>query len=105
MSIISTQSKSWLNDDVPLGGVGPGVLEDITVQTDSSNNYAYFFGGRIGIDMSYTLDNTLEVLDLTNNKWIETINEHEIGASVKPRYFASSAIINDTFITVFGNIF
>jgi hypothetical protein len=102
MSIISTQLKAWLNDDVPLGGVGPGVLEDITVQTGGNNIYAYFFGGRVGID---TFDNTLKVLDLKNNKWLKTINEYEIGASVKPRYFASSAIINDTFITVFGNIF
>jgi hypothetical protein len=102
MSIISTQLKAWLKDNVPLGGVGPGVLEDITVQTGGNNSYAYFFGGRVGID---TFDNTLKVLDLKNNKWLETINEYEIGANVKPRYFASSAIINDTFITVFGNIF
>jgi hypothetical protein len=65
MSIISTQLKAWLNDDVPLGGVGPGVLEDITVQTGGNNSYAYFFGGRVAID---TFDNTLKVLDLKNNK-------------------------------------
>jgi hypothetical protein len=103
MSVISTQSKAWLNDYVSLGGDGPDVAEEITVQTDSSNNYAYFFGGRLDSAIGDTFDNKLQVLDLKNNRWIETINKYEIGVSVKPRYFASSAIINGNFITVFGN--
>jgi hypothetical protein len=104
MSIINTQTKAWQNDYVPLGGVGPQASEEITAQTDNNNSYAYFFGGRVDNDMGDTFDNTLETLDLRNNRWLETINRYEIGVSVKPRYFASSAIIDSNFITVFGNI-
>lgn len=104
MSVIDIQTKTWLNDYVPLSGDdGPVVSEEITVQVDKNNSYAYFFGGRLDMYIDKVFDNTLKVLDLSTNGWIETVNQYEFGASVKPRYFASSAIINDTFITVFGN--
>lgn len=103
MVIINTQTKSWETDVVLLSNVhfeGEG----ITVQTDSNKNYAYFFGGQGMTVEGVEYNNHLYVLDLKNNNWLTTINQWDFGVTVKSRYLASSAIINDTFITVFGNI-
>lgn len=103
MVIINTQTKSWETDVVLLSNVHFGG-EGITVQTDSNKNYAYFFGGQGMTVEGVEYNNHLYVLDLKNNNWLTTINQWDFGVTVKSRYLASSAIINDTFITVFGNI-
>jgi hypothetical protein len=107
MSIINISTKSWEVDPINLNGklkFGEGEGEGITVQTDSNNNYAYFFGGRQSFITDIYYNNRLDVLNLKTNSWLTTTNEYEIGVAVRSRYFASSAIINDTFIAVFGNV-
>jgi hypothetical protein len=103
MSIINTNTKSWEDNTISLDGTPPYPSLEVTVQTDSDSNYAYFFGGRFNSVRGKFLNNTLEILDLKNNRWLKTNNQHETGAIIKQRYFSSSAIIDGNFITAFGN--
>lgn len=103
MSVINVENKIWQENYEHLDGYPPEVRTGITVQTDSSKDYAYFFGGRLNQSQGKKfLNNTLEILDLRRKRWLTTKNTYETGAVVLQRYFSSSVIIDDTFITVFG---